>query len=69
VAAQASGAEPVAADDRGYLKTLDLFRDFLAATGMPSQASRTNREHVETFVADQPSWLLKRPDWPRADRL
>ena len=38
---------------RGYLKTLELFRDFLVLAGMPTEVAKINRDHVETFVADQ----------------
>jgi site-specific recombinase XerD len=38
---------------RGYLLTVNLFRDFLFAAGMPTLVDQIERQHVEAFVADQ----------------
>jgi site-specific recombinase XerD len=38
---------------RSYLEAIDLFRDFAVAAGFPTTVDRVNREHVETFLADQ----------------
>jgi len=36
-----------------YVRTVGLFRDFLVRMGMPTEVDRINREHVESFIADQ----------------
>ncbi len=38
---------------RSYTETAELFRAFLVKAGMPTRVDRINREHVETFMADQ----------------
>lgn len=38
---------------KSYLETLEHFRLFLVAAGMPTQVDKITREHVEAFVADQ----------------
>lgn len=45
---------------KSYLEAVDLFRDFAAAAGFPTTVDRINRDHVETFLADQlESWRPK----------
>jgi site-specific recombinase XerD len=38
---------------KSYLEAVDLFRAFSVAAGIPTEIDRINREHIETFVADQ----------------
>src|SRR6185437_11833066 len=38
---------------KSYLQALDLFREFAAAAGFPTEVDRINRDHVETFISDQ----------------
>jgi len=40
---------------RSYTGSVRTFRTFLLLHGMPTQAHRLTREHVETFIADQVS--------------
>lgn len=37
----------------GYLNSLDTFRAFLEAQGMPLRVDHLTREHVESFIVDQ----------------
>jgi site-specific recombinase XerC len=38
---------------KSYLEALDLYREFAVQSGYPTQVDRINRDHVETFIADQ----------------
>ncbi len=38
---------------KSYLQALDLFREFCVTAGFPTEADKINRDHVETFLADQ----------------
>jgi site-specific recombinase XerD len=38
---------------KSYLEAIDLFRDFSVAAGFPTAVDKINRDHVETFLADQ----------------
>lgn len=38
---------------KSYLDSLEHFRDFLVRVGMPTTVDRINREHLESFVAEQ----------------
>jgi site-specific recombinase XerD len=38
---------------KSYLEAVDLFRDFSVAAGFPTMVDKINRDHVETFLADQ----------------
>ena len=38
---------------KGYTDSTKIFREYLARVGMPTQVDRINREHVESFMADQ----------------
>ncbi len=38
---------------KSYLEAIDLFRDFAMVSGFPTTVDRINRDHVETFLADQ----------------
>jgi len=38
---------------KSYLEAVDLFREFSVAAGFPTAVDRINRDHVETFLADQ----------------
>lgn len=38
---------------RSYTGSVEMFRAFLVAHGMPTSVPRLSREHVETFIADQ----------------
>jgi site-specific recombinase XerD len=38
---------------QSYLETAELFREFLVRVGMRTEANKLNREHVESFMADQ----------------
>jgi len=38
---------------KGYTDSTRIFREYLARVGMPTQVDRINREHIESFMADQ----------------
>jgi len=38
---------------KSYLEGVDLFREFAVRAGFPTTVDRVNRDHVETFLADQ----------------
>ena len=38
---------------KSYLEAIDLFREFVVSAGFPTTVSQINRDHVETFLADQ----------------
>jgi site-specific recombinase XerD len=38
---------------KGYTDSTRIFREYLARVGMPTQVDQINREHVESFMADQ----------------
>ncbi len=38
---------------KSYLEAVDLFREFAVRAGMPTTVDRVNRDHIETFIADQ----------------
>ena len=38
---------------RSYLEALDLYRNFAVESGFPTAVDQVNRDHVETFLADQ----------------
>lgn len=38
---------------RSYLEALDLYRDFATQSGFPTAVDQVNRDHLETFLADQ----------------
>lgn len=38
---------------KSYMETASLFRDFCVRSGFPTTVDRLNREHCETFIADQ----------------
>ena len=38
---------------RSYLEALDLYRAFAVESGFPTAVDQVNRDHLETFLADQ----------------
>ncbi len=46
---------------KSYLEGLDLFRSFAVNAGFPTTVDRINRDHVETFLADQLAAGDRRP--------
>ena len=38
---------------KSYVEAIDLYREFAVRVGMPTTIDRVNRDHVETFIADQ----------------
>jgi site-specific recombinase XerD len=38
---------------KSYLEAIDLYRGFAVASGFPMSVDRVNRDHLETFIADQ----------------
>jgi len=45
---------------KSYMEAVDLYRAFAVELGFPTEVDRINRDHVETFIADQLSkWRPK----------
>jgi len=38
---------------KSYMEAVALYRDFAVRSGFPTTADRVNRDHLETFIADQ----------------
>jgi site-specific recombinase XerD len=38
---------------KSYVEAVDLYRDFALRNGMPTAVDKINRDHIETFIADQ----------------